>query len=39
VVEYETGVSDPLEKPIHVATNESTLNIMEDQVGANALVK
>ncbi len=39
MVEYETGVSDPLEKPIHVATNESTPNIIEDQVGANALVK
>jgi len=39
MVEYQIGVNDPLEKPIHVATNESTLDIIEDQVGANALVK
>jgi hypothetical protein len=39
MVEYQIGVIDPLEKPIHVATNESTLDIIEDQAGANALVK
>jgi len=39
MVEYQIGVSDPLEKPIHVVTNESTPDILEDQVGANALVK
>jgi hypothetical protein len=39
MVEYQVGVSDPFEKPIHVARNESTLDIIEDQVGANALIK
>jgi hypothetical protein len=35
MVEYQACVSDPLEKPIHAATNESTPDIIEDQVGVN----